>query len=160
MDKQETSREEHRSVRRWWSGVLPPRMAPGEPVVRRPELQRFAELLQAFVDLARERRDLILRGSAQPPPLGFAVRWQPEPTSAGGELCLWPSGGRLTTWSRAGHPMPRGSGEHSLLLDLAAAYRWETLVFPDAERLAHTLLRWMEDHVAAHETELCLPEEP
>ncbi len=106
------------------------------------ELQRFSELLSAFADLARERGDLRVRGSAFPP-LGFAVRMQPEPTSAGGELCLWPAGGRLSTWSEGGQTL-RGTGERSVHMDLTAGFRWEGLVFPDAERLAYTLLQWMQ----------------
>ncbi len=149
MDHHRIPREEDRPVG-WWRRVLAPRRADTDNAApgRRPELVRFAELLQAFVDLARERADLVLRGSALPPPLGFAVRLQPAPTSAGGELCLWLDGGRLTTWGRAGHPAARGSGERSLRLDLNGAFRWEALIFPDAERLACTMLRWMEDRIA------------
>lgn len=152
MEYQRHPREEDRPARRW-RRILSPRAAAGGDAApgRRPELERFAELLEAFVDLARERADLVLRGSALPPPLGFAVRLQPAPTSAGGELCLWLDGGRLTTWGRAGHPAARGSGERSLRLDLSAAFRFETLIFPDAERLAYTMLRWMENRIAGTE---------
>ncbi len=149
MDNPDQRQDERLFARRWRAGALEPlRVQPTWTAPARPELQRLAELLEAFVDLARERVDLAVRGAAGPPAPGFAVRWQPEPTSAGGELVVGPDGGRLTTWSGAGARAPRGSGERSLRLDLGVGFRWETLIFPDAERLAYALLRWLEARVA------------
>lgn len=115
-----------------------------------PELLRFSALFDAFRDLAREREDVQVRGSAFPP-LGFAVRLQPRPTSAGGELSLWPAAGRFLTWSRAGDPALERNGAQSLHIDLSSSFRWEMLVFTDAEHLAGTLLRWMEDRITAED---------
>ncbi len=114
---------------------------------RDQELRRFAELLQAFAELAASRDDVQVRGCAEPPPAGFAARLQPEPTSPGGELFLWLDGGRLSTWSGDGqHPL-NGHDDRLLQLDLRAGYGWETLVFPDAEQLARTLFRFMQREI-------------
>ncbi len=113
-----------------------------------PELHRFKELWLAFADLARERHDLHVRGAAALPPQGFAVRLQPRPTSGGGELCLWLDGGRLTTWSAEEDGCAAAGDDRSVHLELSVAFGWEGLLFADAERLAYTLLRWMEDQIA------------
>ena len=148
MARQDDPRSDRRQ--RGWRTLEVVRLFPRQesrPSAARPDIERFAGLLAAFVDLGRERHDLYLRGSAAPPPLGFAVRLQPHPASAGGELFLWVDGGRLTTWSRAGEAPRAATRVRPVRLDLTVAFRWEGLVFTDAERLAYTLLRWMEDQV-------------
>lgn len=110
------------------------------------ELQRFSELLDALADLAGQRTDLQLRGSALEP-LGFAARLQPQPASSGVELLLSLSGARLSVWTGDGRGDEHRAAEQALHLDLSTGFRWESLVFPDAGTLAHTLLKWMEDEV-------------
>ncbi len=114
------------------------------------ELQRFRELFQAFSDLVLERNDIQLRGSAAPPPLGFAVRLQPEPTSAGVELALSVDGGRLAKWPAEGQGNGHPPADRHMRLDLRTTFLWEGLAFPYAEQLAHTMLRWMEDQIGLH----------
>ncbi len=112
------------------------------------ELGRFAELLEAFEELAEDREDVQLRGSASPPPMGFAVRLQPEPTSPGVELCLWRDGGKLSTWSSDGaHPL-QGHDDRYVHLDLSAGFRWGAESYADARQLAVVLLRWIEREIA------------
>ena len=113
------------------------------------ELQRFTELLQAFGDLTRERMDIQLRGSAAPP-LGFAVRLQPGPTSAGVEVSLTPNGGRLSKWPAEGQRHWQASRDRRVQLDLRTTFLWEGLAFPFAEPLARTVLQWMEDQLGVN----------
>ncbi len=119
------------------------------PFAAEEELERFTQLHGTFSELTAHRRDLQLRGSPAPPPLGFALRLQPSPTSAGVELSLWLDGGLLSVWSAAVGPGRSGAvAERFLRLDLAAGFRWETLLFPRAQELARTLLQWMDDQLA------------
>lgn len=113
------------------------------------ELGHFAQLLQAFHDLAGTRSDINLRGSASPPPLGFAVRLQPGPRSRGVELTLRLSEAHLSRWSDDGDGdhQDRDNGDRVLRLDLAQGFRWACVDFPDAATLAAALLRRMEDEV-------------
>ena len=112
------------------------------------ELTRFAELHDAFAELGEGRADLQLRGLAAPPPLGFAVRLQPEPTSAGVELSLWLDGGKLSTWSGDGHPPLAGHDDQYVHLDLSAGYLWGSERYADAGQLAAVVVGWMEREIA------------
>lgn len=114
---------------------------------RELELHRFAELLQSFDDLARERQDIQVRGSVGLPPLGFAIRLQPSPTSAGVELSLWLDGGRLSRWPADGAAHRAPFADRHVRLDLRSTFQWESLAFPLAEQLARTMLQWMEDQI-------------
>ncbi len=116
---------------------------------REQELQRFAQLMQAFEEIARQRRDIQVRGEPAPPPLGFAVRLQPGPLSAGVELSLSLDGGKLTKWRREGDGDGLLSAERHVGLDLRTAFQWETLVFPAPRLLAGALLQWMVDQLLA-----------
>ncbi len=118
------------------------------PAGRPGDLKHFGELLQAFDELAGEREDVQLRGSAEPPPLGFAVRLQPAPTSAGVELSLWTDGARLTTWSGEGHHPLRGHDDRYVHLDLSEGFRWAAQEYGDARQLAQALLAWMQREIA------------
>ena len=121
-----------------------PRSPPGQE----GDLEHFAELLRAFAQLAGERCDVQLRGSAEPPPSGFAVRLQPEPTSAGVELSLWTDGARLSTWSDDGHHPLRGHEDRYVHLDLRDGFRWAAEEYRGARQLAEALLEWMVREIA------------
>jgi hypothetical protein len=116
-------------------------------VGREQELQRFTELMWAFEEIARHRRDIHVRGDAVPPPLGFAVRLQPGPMSAGVELSLSLDGGKLTKWPRAGDQYEQSPADRHVTFDLRTGFQWETLVFPAAPPLARALLQWMVDQL-------------
>ncbi len=125
-----------------------PSVTPGHAQHLDRELERFAELLRAFEELAAGSPDLQLRGSASPPPLGFALRLQPEPTSAGAELCLWMDGGKLSTWSDDGHHPLRGHEDRYVHLDLDAGFVLGAEDYGDARELAGALLGWMQREIA------------
>lgn len=125
-------------------GLLPHAM----PSTAHNEMQRFCQLLQAFVHLAVERSDLQLRGSASPPPLGFAVRLQPEPWSSGVELSLFLNEVRLCSWGHDGGYAPDRVRQRRVSLSLRTGFLWECLLFPDADQLARALLRRMEDELS------------
>jgi hypothetical protein len=108
--------------------------------------QRFAELVAALAEAAADRPDVTLRGSAAPPPAGFAVRLQPHPLSSGTELLLWPEGARISRWAPDGRSDGRPARELNLRLE--TGFRWEYLVFPDAATLAVALLQRLENELA------------
>jgi hypothetical protein len=114
------------------------------------EVVRLSQLLGAFAEIAASRGDVQLRGSAEPPPLGYAVRVQPEPTSPGVELVFSLDGAKLCSWSSDGRVNGSDSADRGLEIDLRDGFRWECLLFPDAQTMALALLQRL-----LHELESC-----
>jgi hypothetical protein len=107
------------------------------------ETERYLQLVTAFIAIAARRTDVQLRGSADPGSLVYAVRLQPQPTSPGVDMLLWPGGARLSSWSADGRSGGT-STERELHVGLQEGFRWECLQFPDAQSLALALFQRMQ----------------